>query len=755
MNFENVPQELKVHGLWCLWKLIPGKGKIPFDAMTSNYAKSNDKSTFHSFKKAISVIHRYYGFNHENQMTGGLGLGVFNGFSAIDIDNCRNKETGELSELAEDIIDFCNSYTEISPSGTGIRIILKTSTVIDKDIHYINNSKNGLEIYISDNTNKFVTITGNAIKAVEIRDVNLQYVLDKYMLKKQRSGAAAAVIGGENSNVDGRLKKALQKDRKLVQLWNQVAPGSNANESELDLALCNKIAFYVDGDIEQTNKMFMLSPYFLSKDDKHKTKWTDRRDYREMTLQKAVESSHEIATGSYDELDLNDTGNALRLAEKFGEVIRFNVDNGRWMIWNGMYWQTDVYNRVKSFAELIAEDLKQRALITDIEEIQKAIYRNVKRILSSSGKTAMLKEAEHLPGIPVTNDDFDKETYLINCESGIVNLRTGEVTEHDKDRMLSKFIPYKLTDEKPVKWLQFLSDIFENDNDVIDYVHQVSGYSLTGSMREQCMFILVGDGANGKSLFLELINQAAGSYGATSNVEILLEKRNQGANLGDVARLNKIRNVVTDETKIGDKLNESAIKTMTSGIGKIVARFLYGNEFEFNPQFKIFMATNHKPVIRGTDHGIWRRLKIIPFNRVFTDEEQDKDLVLKLKDELDGIFTWMVQGAKIWYQNGLREPGKLKEAVKEYRTEMDLIQRWIEEACDLNDNVREKAMDLFDNFSQYVQINKEFQMSQTLFGRNMSKKFKKRRLGGVMYYEGIRIKRDSIYYLSKEEYDNV
>jgi len=750
MIFDNIPQEIKSNGLWCLWKLDNNNSKIPRDAVTGGYAKSNDKTTFHSFSIALANLSKYYGFNDKNEMTGGLGLGIFNGYSAIDIDHCRDKESGKLSDMAKDIIDYCNSYTEISPSGTGVRIIFKTNSVIDKNNYYVNNSKLGLEIYISDNTNKFVTITGNVIYPNDIREVNIDYVLDTYMRKNANKEHVYT-----NAQVDRRIIKALQKDKKLIKLWNTVAPGSGANESELDLALCNKLAFYVEGDADKINQAFIESPYFKSKDENHKNKWIERNDYREMTIEKSVHAIEEINDREFDANDLNDTGNAQRLIDRFGDILRYNVDNSMWMIWNGKYWQPDIYNNVKNFAEVIAEDFKQQAVMAGFSDSAKAIYQNVKRILSSAGKSAMLKEAEHIVGIPVANSDFDVETHVINCEDGILDLRTGKIVPHDKERMLSKFIPYHLTGEQPDRWLSFLIEIFEGDDNVIDYVHKVAGYSLTGSMKEQSMFILVGDGANGKSLFLEILNLAAGSYGATSNVEILLEKRFTGANLGDVARLNKIRNVITDETKIGDKLNESAIKTMTSGIGKIVARFLYGNEFEFTPIFKIFMATNHKPVIRGTDHGIWRRLKLIPFNRVFEKHEQDKDLIEKLKHEMDAIFTWMVEGAKRWYVEGLTEPHKLEETIKEYRTEMDLIQRWVDEACDVGTKFRAPAKDLFENFSNYVSINREFQMSQTLFGRNISKKFKKRRLGGVMYYEGVQLKKDSIYWLSKEEYNEV
>lgn len=751
MNFDNIPQELKMQGLWCVWKLDSNRGKIPYNAVTGEYAKSNDKSTFHAFTDAIQNIHRYYRFDENNRQTGGLGLGIFNGYSAIDIDNCRDAETGKLSDMAQDIIDYCSSYTEISPSQKGIRIIIKTNSVIDKKNYYVNNSKLGLEIYISDNTNKFVTITGNVVYPNDIREVNIDYVLETYMRKNRNTKTEIFT----DLNIDKRIQKALHKDKKLLKLWNTIAPGRGANESELDLALCNKLAFYVDADADKVNQAFIQSPYFQSKDDAHKDKWLNRDDYREMTIEKSVNAIEEINERQIDENELNDTGNAQRLIDRFGDIVRFNVDNGRWLIWNDKYWQTDIYHNVKNFAEIIAEEFKQQALMQDYSENRKVIYRNVRRILSSAGKTAMLKEAEHISGIPVTNADFDIDNHLINCEDGIVDLRTGEIKPHDKNMMMSKFAPFSLSDKEPTKWLKFLDEIFEGDQEIIDYIHKVAGYSITGSTKEQAMFIFVGDGANGKSLFLEILNMIAGSYGATSNVEILLEKRNNAQNLGDVARLNKIRNVVTDETKIGDKMNESAIKTMTSGIGKIVARFLYGNEFEFTPIFKIFMATNHKPVIRGTDHGIWRRLKLIPFNRVFEKHEQDKELIDKLKDELDEIFTWAVKGAQKWYKEGLDEPAKLENTIKEYRTEMDLIQRWVDEACDIGEQFRTPAKELFENFSNYVSINKEFQMSQTLFGRNLSKKYKKRRFGGTTYYEGLQLKKDSIYWLDDKTYKEI
>jgi putative DNA primase/helicase len=275
--------------------------------------------------------------------------------------------------------------------------------------------------------------------------------------------------------------------------------------------------------------------------------------------------------------------------------------------------------------------MKQQALMVQKEEQRQLLLRNVKRALSSSGKLAFLKEAEHINNIPCTNSDFDKDAFLFNCENGVIDLRNGQLLPHKKEYMISKISPIKFSKERPDRFLQFMEEVFDGNSELIHYMHKILGYAITGTTKEQCMFMLIGDGSNGKSVLLEILNKVVGNYGAVSEIEVLLEKNNKTANLGEIARLNGIRNVITSESQIGDKLNESRIKMMTSGIEKIVARFLYGNEFEFFPIFKIFMATNHKPVIRGTDNGIWRRIKIIPFNVIFEKERRDKELIFKLE----------------------------------------------------------------------------------------------------------------------------
>ena len=732
MLWDNIPEELKNEALFCAWRLT-AKGKEPFNVLNDKHARSNDKSTFAPYAVAISKMSKYYNFEGEKNI-GGLGLGIFNGFSAVDIDHCVTD--GKPNEMAQDIIDFCQSYTEYSPSSTGIRIIFKTNTELDKTKYYINNAKLGLEIYISENTNKYVTLTGNVLSPLSINEIDIQYILDTYMLR-------GGVVHKEFDIDD-------YKDKKLKDLWFTQAPGSGSNESELDLALCNKLTYYLH-TYEAVNLAFISSPYYKSKDNKHKDKWTKRQDYREQTISTAIQSCNTPV--KINEFSLTDTGNAHFFINKFREHVRYNVDNKKWMIYNGQYWQIDIHNNIKNFAELTIEEMKIKVRAIEDENMRKSARKNVNRALSSAGKSSMITESEHLDGIPVTNADFDN-SYVLNTKSGVVDLKHKKLFKHDSDLMLSKIAPFEVSYDEPTLWLKFLNEVFGNDQDVVSYIQRVMGYALTSSMEERCMFVLIGDGMNGKSVLLDVIRQVLGSYATTSHINILLDKKMQAnANMGDVARLNGMRCVITNEAEHSDKLKESAIKTMTSGNDNITARFLYGNEFEFTPISKIFMASNYKPRIIGTDLGIWSRIKMIMFNVTFDEKHQDKNLKDKLMSEASAILGWGIKGYYEWRKQGLNEPKKFKSAKSEYRSEMDIVQKWVDENCVIDENGREKSIELFDNFSAYVAKNREYQLTHTMFGRNMSKKFEKKKQLGSTYYLGLKILNGEV--LSKEEKENV
>ena len=733
-SLKNIPNELKLNGLWCGWRLTD-KGKIPFNLLTGQYAKSNDESTFSSYPTLLNNIHKYLKYNENGKQLGGVGLGVFRGYSAIDIDHCID-ENGQMSEMALDIITFCNSYTEFSPSKTGIRIIFKTQVKIDKEQYYINNSNLGLEIYISDNTNKFVSITGNKISGDAINEVDITYILNKYMLRGQL-------------NID----KILKKDEKLAALWNKKAPGSHADESETDMALCCKLAYYLKNNEALVKQYFEMSPYFKSKDAEHKKKWASGYDTE--TIRGANKyigdvSSMPVKTNLYD---LNDTGNAHKFIDMFGEDLRYNIDNQCWMIWNGKFWQYDVQEYVKNYIEVLAEKmLFETNNIYDMNERVRCI-KNIEHIYSSAGKESLLKEARHLQGVPITNAELDNNPWLLCTESGIIDLKTGNVRDFSREDYISMTTGWEIdTENEPVLFNKFINEIFDN-KEVVHYVHKALAYSVTNLTREQCMFILKGDGNNGKSLLLDIINSVLGSYGVTSKPQLLTESNYGTQNSEEIARLKGKRFCAVEEIKAGDRMDEQLVKSLTSGIGKQVARFLYKNSFEFTVTCKFWMATNYEPVIKGSDKGIWRRLRLIPVPTDFTSRE-DKDLRDKLLTEAPQILGWLINGLKLYMEEGLEEPKAVSDATNEYKEEMDVVQQWVNEYCECKPSYFERANVLYDNFRAFCQ-RRDQRTNQTVFGRNLGKKFKKYNSGEGIVYIGLRLKQGASDLEKRVNYEQV
>ena len=268
MKFTNIPEVIQNNALWCVWKMHTEKGKIPFCPVSGAPSQTNISSTFADFDAAVAA-YRTGNYN-------GLGIGIFNGFAAIDIDHCISD--GQLSDMAKDIIDTMDSYTEISPSGTGIRIIFTVENFkYNKERFYIHNKKRGLEIYVSGATNKFVTITGNVFKATPVKNGNpsLPVILEKYM--QRPTPGVAPLVPVVTSDKD-YLKIGLEKDKKLKAYWNGSRLLEDKSESENDMAFLSKLLYWTNGDKNAAIQAFLSSPYVSQKDDAHKKK-LDRADY--------------------------------------------------------------------------------------------------------------------------------------------------------------------------------------------------------------------------------------------------------------------------------------------------------------------------------------------------------------------------------------------------------------------------------------------------------------------------------------------
>ena len=457
-------------------------------------------------------------------------------------------------------------------------------------------------------------------------------------------------------------------------------------------------------------------------------------------IPKSAELNEDCQRGNPDGrlYSFDDMGNAQRFIDLFGEDARYNYTAKKWLCWNGKYWRPDEDGEAERMTDIAVESMKREAEYYEVqdEEAAKAFAKHMKSSRSNKSKGNMLREAQHR--LPIMPHELDSHPFAFNTPSGIVSLKNGKILPHERKYFITKIAGTEIADTAgcPV-WKRFLNDIFGGDADLIRYIQKAVGYSLTGSISEQCMFILLGDGHNGKSTFLEAIRGILGDYCSNMQAETIMMKSFGGGINSDIARLNKARMVTSSEPNEGVRLNEGLIKQITGG-DAVTARKLFENEFEFRPEFKLWLAANHKPIVRGTDTGIWRRLHVIPFNVRIPPEKADKGLEGKLRKEYPAILKWAVEGCILWQTEGLQMPKAVLDMVKEYRREMDVISAFVEEKCECGETLYARASALYAAYSEWCEKNNEYHMSNTKFAAEMSKRFTKIKRPDGLYYCGIK-----------------
>jgi len=436
---------------------------------------------------------------------------------------------------------------------------------------------------------------------------------------------------------------------------------------------------------------------------------------------------------------LSELGNAERLVARHGNDVRFCHEWGKWLIWSGTHWQIDLTGEVERRAKETVRSMYAEAAKIEDEEQRAAVAKFAARSETSRAITAMVNLAKTEQEIPVLSDQLDSDTWLLNCKNGTLDLRTGKLRPHNRKDYITRFVPIEYDPMADfVGWAQFLNRIMDGNEELVSFLQRAIGYSLTGSTREQCLFMPYGSGANGKSTFLEAIAEMLAGYAQRTPTDTLMAKDTSGIS-NDIARLKGARFVVASEVEEGRRMAESLVKQMT-GSEKLTARFMRAEFFEFTPHFKLWVGTNHKPVIRGTDMAIWRRIKLIPFNVTIPPEERDKDLPGKLRKELPGILNWAVEGCIDWLQNGLGEPEEVTKATDEYRSEMDVLTRFITDCCTTNTQRSIKSSVLYKKYAEWSRDNNEFTLSQTKFNAKLVEKgFKKLNRSSGYYWEDISI----------------
>lgn len=401
----------------------------------------------------------------------------------------------------------------------------------------------------------------------------------------------------------------------------------------------------------------------------------------------------------------SDAGNGELLASLNKDELIFDHSRRKWLLWRGQWWSADVDGKILLRAKAAARYRHQRAKSLPDEQREKesewaAHSESRPRML------AALECAASEPALADSGQNWDTDPWLLGVKNGVVDLRKGQLRDgRPQDRIsIHSGVGFDPKADCP-RFKLFLSQVFDGQAALIDFIQRAVGYTLTGDTSEQCLFMCFGEGSNGKTTLFEVFRQVLGDY-ATDTPFSTFEDQARSSIPNDIAALKGRRLVTASETNNGTLLNTARIKALTGG-DKITARFLYGELFSFRPVAKFWLAFNHKPQITDNSYGLWRRVRLIPFLHQFGENEQDKHLLQKLYAEAPGVLNWMIEGCLRWRADGFNAPPCVIEASQMYREECDRVGEFIQECCELHPSATVSVADLYEAYQQWDNPNGE------------------------------------------------
>ena len=456
----------------------------------------------------------------------------------------------------------------------------------------------------------------------------------------------------------------------------------------------------------------------------------------------AAAKTKKANSGSHQPSDL---GNCERFLALHREEVRYSVSRG-WMVWDGKRWAPDLTGGIFRKAVETIRNIYQEAADTDDEKERKSLASHALRSEGERRIRAVVSLAQFQEGIAVTGQDFDKDPWLLNVANGTLDLRTGKLRPHRRADLITCLSPVSYQPEATCPtFITFLQRVMRGNENLISFLQRAAGYSLTGRTGEEVFFLCYGEGRNGKSKFLQALREIIGEdYAKVTNFKTFEASSLERANSprGDLVSLRGKRVVTAIESKEGKQLAEEVIKGVT-GNDPITARLLHKEEETFEPSFKLWLATNHKPVIKGTDIAIWERVLLIPWTVYIPPEERDLNLMEKFRAELPGILAWSVRGCLAWQKEGLTPPQEVKAAVKEYKEEMDELGDFLSTRCVLHPEAKAFAGELYNSYKSFCEAHSQKPISLLSFGRRLTARgLEKGKQEGNIRYLGIGIRTD-------------
>lgn len=738
-NPDGLPQELKDTGKFCVWRYETREGstkptKVPVNPRTGGGAMSNNPDTFTGYQTALNALERG-GFD-------GLGVGVFDGLCAIDVDHCLD-ENGTPSDLATEIMYTMQTYCETSPSGQGLRLFFTAPCFqYDKTHFYTMNASRGLEVYVYGHTHKFLTVTGNSqpwggIRPIEERGTQLQNVLEKFMERPRKATpepkkAPQTVIDLADNDLIAKAHQA-KNGAQFAALWNGDI-SSYGSHSEADMALCNLLAFWTGRNLTQMDRLFRLSGLMRDKWDRPQSGST----YGRLTINQAIQS----CTATYDPTpvqrprlppaspgftrppDFSDAGNAEAFTSRYRDNLLFSDALG-WLVWNGKRWERSDHQALTLATQLSGEmltDAKQenRAALVGLaeakadevgpEELERATIRateakayltHAKQSRSAGRLKSMLEVAK--PNFVVKADTLDANPAELNTPAGIVDLTTGAIRPHDRAARCTQITATAPGEQGAQMWDTFLDTITQHDGSLRGFLQLVAGMALHGKVYHEGMILAYGAGRNGKSTFFNALAAVLGDYAGNLDIDVFTtDKQNRGAAL---ATLRGKRLVIAGELEEGKRLSVATVKKITS-TDRITAEEKYRMPETFTPSHTLCLFTNHLPRVGSTDPGTWRRLIVTPFRATIPTQETRSNYGDTLVQQAGpSILSWAIQGAVDFARNGyrLQIPDVVEEVTEAYRGQEDWLSNFLSECCTSDADGRTGAAELYQAYRAWAE----------------------------------------------------
>ena len=729
LQTDNIPPELRVLPQW-----VGRRGKMPLNPVTGQGAKAGDPSTWGTLEQALLGVElgTFDGIGFE--FAGGGGI------VGIDLDHVVNTHTGEVQPWALEIVQRLNSYTEYSPSGTGLHIFVRgdipssgRKKVLNKD------TGEALEVY---KEKRYFTVTARPFMPAPVaeRPADVAALYAEYFPVKQAHTAPFSVVDAPDY-----LQRGLDRDKTFRALWD--GQRGTGDESSNDLALFNKLAYWCSRDEERMIQAFLSSPHAAQKDDKHLKKM-ERDDYLRRTAQRAAAGcqrtaaeddaayQQERAKQAFTEVSrlsgftfinpidppsvmkrytLDDIGAARLFADTFRGLLLYLPEYRDWFIYESGRWMLDkeglrARELVKELADYVwgiipppppaDPDIKEKP-----DDKWASHRKHYSRYRSLQARKTLLQDA--MSELRGSASDFDKNPYLFNCLNGTLDLRTGELRPHDHCDMISKqaAVNFDPSAVSP-RFVRFIEEITEGNQERARMLQKALGYALKGEANEECYFTAIGEKTrNGKGTLFDTILQLFGSYGVQMDFSTIA--RGNGTKDGsratpDLARLASVRFVLSNEPEKGVCLNEALMKQLT-GNDDITSRPLYGDILQFKPVFKLFITANSKPTVADDSLFASGRVKLLPFTRHFEAHEQDKALKAKLREpqSMSGILNWLLEGYRLYCAEGLQDTAEMKSLVGEYRWENDYIGQFLAERVEITPNDKKNRIAVRNILNNY------------------------------------------------------